>query len=146
MWTKMRMTYLDRIFKDAKDFILFSCCNGIGICLLKKKKEWERKSLPFRDRYSSSCMMSRFCLKLCRREIQGRIDKIRLAMSWYLLKLSDRDVKFIILYTKLQGGNTAENWIKDLLSMALPTRARPTFPESQSLPSGSFHKPLILIH
>ena len=38
MWTKMRMTYLDRIFKDAKDFILFSCCNGIGICLLKKKK------------------------------------------------------------------------------------------------------------
>ena len=33
---------------------------------------------------------------------------------------------------KLQGGNTvapiAENWIKGLLSMALPTRARPSFP------------------
>ena len=39
-----------------------------------------------------------------------------------------------------------ENWIKDLLSMALPTKARPSFPHSQSLPSGSFHKPLILIH
>ena len=41
---------------------------------------------------------------------------------------------------------SAENWIKDLLSIALPTRARPSFPHSQSLPSGSFHKPLILIH
>ena len=36
-----------------------------------------------------------------------------------------------------------ENWIKDLLSMALPIRTRPNFPHSQSLPPGSFHKPLI---
>ena len=35
---------------------------------------------------------------------------------------------------------STENWIKDLLSM------RPSFPFSQCLPSGSFHKPLILIH
>ena len=51
---------------------------------------------------------------------------------------------------KQQGGNTAppitENWIKDLLSMALPIRTRPNFPLSQSLPSGSFHKLLILCH
>ena len=40
----------------------------------------------------------------------------------------------------------AENWIKDLLSMALLARARPSFPHSQSLLPGSFHKPLILIH
>ena len=39
-----------------------------------------------------------------------------------------------------------QNWIKDLLSMALPIRTRPNFPLSQSLPSGSFHKPLILLH
>ena len=31
---------------------------------------------------------------------------------------------------------------KDLLSMALSIRTRPSFPLSQSLPSGSFHKPL----
>ena len=31
-------------------------------------------------------------------------------------------------------------------SMALPIRTRPSFPFSQSLPSGSFHKPLILLH
>ena len=39
---------------------------------------------------------------------------------------------------------SAENWIKDLLSMALPIRARPGYPHSQCLPSGSFHK--LLIH
>ena len=41
---------------------------------------------------------------------------------------------------------STENWIKDLLSMALPIRTRASFPLSQSLPSGSFHKPLILLH
>ena len=41
---------------------------------------------------------------------------------------------------------STENWIKDLLSMALPIRTRSSFPHSQSLPSGSFHKPFILIH
>ena len=39
-----------------------------------------------------------------------------------------------------------ENWIKDLLSMARPIRTRPSSPLSQSLPSGSFHKPLILLY
>ena len=38
------------------------------------------------------------------------------------------------------------NWIKDLLGMALPIRTRPNFSISQSLPSGSFSKPLILLH
>ena len=41
---------------------------------------------------------------------------------------------------------SAENWVKDLLSTTLPTRARPSFPHSQSLSSGSFHMPLIFIH
>ena len=41
---------------------------------------------------------------------------------------------------------STENWIKDLLSMALSIRIRPSFPLSQSLPSGGFHKPLILFH
>ena len=30
--------------------------------------------------------------------------------------------------------------------MSLPTRGRPSFPYSQCIPSGSLHKPLILIH
>ena len=41
---------------------------------------------------------------------------------------------------------STENWIKDLLSMAQTIRTRPSFPLSQSLPSGSFHKPLFLLH
>ena len=39
-----------------------------------------------------------------------------------------------------------EDWIKDLLSMASLIRTRPSFPLSQSLLSGSFHKPLVLLH
>jgi len=45
-----------------------------------------------------------------------------------------------------QPHQSAENPIKDLLSMALPTRARPGFPHNQSFPSGSFYKLLMLIH
>ena len=43
---------------------------------------------------------------------------------------------------------SADSLIKALLSMALPTRARPSFPHShsQSLRSQSLCKPLILIH
>ena len=44
-----------------------------------------------------------------------------------------------------QPHSSTENWIKDLQRMALPIRTRPSFPLSQSLPSGSFHKPLFLI-
>ena len=45
-----------------------------------------------------------------------------------------------------QSCPSTENWLKDLLSMAPPIRTSPSFPHSQSLWSGSFHKPLILIH
>ena len=41
---------------------------------------------------------------------------------------------------------STENWIKDLLSTAPPIRRRSSFPFSQSLPSGIFHKPLIILH
>ena len=52
---------------------------------------------------------------------------------------------------KLRRRNTApplqqKIWIKGLLSMVPPIRARLSLPHSQSLPSGSFLKPLILIH
>ena len=39
-----------------------------------------------------------------------------------------------------------ENWIKDLLSMALTIRTRTLFLLSQSLSSESSHKPFILLH
>ena len=38
------------------------------------------------------------------------------------------------------------DWIKDILSMALPIRTRLSFPLSQSLPSRRFYKPLMLPH
>ena len=41
---------------------------------------------------------------------------------------------------------SVDNWIKGLLSKALPTRARLSFSHHQSVPSGSLHKPLSLLH
>ena len=41
---------------------------------------------------------------------------------------------------------SVDNWIKVLLSKALPTRARLSFSHHQFLPSGSLHKPLGLLH
>jgi len=46
----------------------------------------------------------------------------------------------------MQPHSSADNWIKALLSKALPTRARPSFSHHQSLSSGSLHKPLSFIH
>ena len=73
-----------------------------------------------------------------------------------LAKVFLKDVAIIaitptIVWPQLQGRNTAlhpsaENWIKELLSMALLTKARPNFHHSQYFQSGSFRKLLILIH
>ena len=57
---------------------------------------------------------------------------------WFVLRSNNRE--------GTQLCPSTENWIKNLLSLALPLKTRPSFPLSQSLPSGSFHKPLILLH
>ena len=41
---------------------------------------------------------------------------------------------------------TTENWTKDLLSMALHIRTRPSYPLSQYIPKGSSHKALIFFY
>ena len=55
----------------------------------------------------------------------------------------------VLSQVKQQGGKqpcpSTENWIKHLLSMVPPIRTRPSFPHSQSLPTGSFHKLLIFL-
>ena len=55
----------------------------------------------------------------------------------------------VLSQVKQQGGKqpcpSTENWIKHLLSMVPPIRTRPSFPHSQSLPTGSFHKRLIFL-
>ena len=59
---------------------------------------------------------------------------------------------FIIVWPQVnsregtQLHQSTENWIKDLLSMAPPIRIRTSIPLSQSIPSGSFHESLILLH
>ena len=45
-----------------------------------------------------------------------------------------------------QSHLSVDNQIKTLLSKALPTRARLSFSHLHSIPSGSLHKPLSLLH
>ena len=75
--------------------------------------------------------------------------------AWDLLKEYLHGIIFItstIVWPQVNNREGAqlhpsiENWIKVLLSMALPIRTRPSVLLSQSIPSGSFHKTLILLH
>ena len=72
--------------------------------------------------------------------------------AWDLLKVTIIFITSTTVWPKVncregtQPHPSRENFIKELLSMALPIRTRPSLPLSQSLPSGSFHKPLILPH
>ena len=70
--------------------------------------------------------------------ISRRLPLSSLSPPWCGLRSSNRE--------ETKPCWSTENWIKDLLNMALPIRTRPSFPLSQSLLSGSVHKPLILIH
>ena len=83
-----------------------------------------------------------------------RVGALSVAVcAWDLLK----EVTIIFITSTIDGLRThnrertqthpsTENWVKDLLSMAPPIRTRPSFPFSQSLPSGSFQNLLILSH
>ena len=59
---------------------------------------------------------------------------ITCTIVWSQVKQQERDTAW----------PSTENWSKDLLSTAPPIRTRPSFPHSQSLPSESFCKLLIL--
>ena len=78
--------------------------------------------------------------------------KSSLGISNFLKEISSLSHSILFLYffalsrEEKQLHSSTQNWIKDLLSMASPIRRRPSFPLSQSLPSGSFHKALILLH
>ena len=67
-------------------------------------------------------------------------------LSWMKHKLESRLLGEISVISAMQPHTSTENWIKDLLNMAPPIRTRHNFPFSQSLSSGSFHKPLTLLH
>ena len=72
--------------------------------------------------------------------------------AWYLLKeVTTIFITSTIVWPQVDSREgtelhpSTENWIKDLLSMVSPIRTRPSFPLNQSLPSGSFHKHLMLL-
>ena len=73
----------------------------------------------------------------CMGSFEGSPHYLHYLQPWFSFRSNNRE--------GTQPHPPTETWIKDLLSMAPPIRTRPSFPLSQSLPSGSFHKPLILL-
>ena len=82
--------------------------------------------------------------------LQGRGHCVGQCVHWAFRRRSPSSSPLFGLRPSNREGTqprpSTENWIKDLLNMAPHIRTRPSFPLSQFLPSGSFHKPLILIH
>ena len=114
----------------------------------------ERSSDPTRDLPRPACECPRVSVRgLGQWWPAAGLGALRVAVhAWGLLK----EVPIIFITSTIvwpqvnregtQPHPSTENCIKDLLSMAPPIRPRPSFSLGQSLPSGSFHKPLILLH
>ena len=121
---------------------------------LRKKEQWPHKRLSL---WVSSSLRQRrgstvACCEVSGTEYNspGSLGACWHNSFWRRTAIAAITPTIVWPQAKLQGGEesypSTENWIKDLLSMAPPIRARPRFPHSESLPSGSFHQPLILIH
>ena len=77
------------------------------------------------------------------------LDYCSYIMFWNLLDWFTPQIDYILCSRRWNDGMESHdlNFLNaDLLSMAPPIRTTPSFPLSQSIPSGSFHKTLILIN
>ena len=83
---------------------------------------------------------------------KNKVDIPVAVHAWDLLKVTIIFITSTIVWPQVNSREgtqlhpSTENWINNLLNMALPIRIRPRFPLSQYLPSGNFDKPLILLH
>ena len=78
------------------------------------------------------------------------LDDITDSMDMSLSKLQElvlyREAWRAAIHGVTKSRTQLSNWTELNWTMAPPIRTRPSMPLSQSIPSGSFHKPLILLH
>ena len=118
--------------------VLFFSCKSSKITTCCWKTIDRRMLDPTKKRYPTSKGWGHWVQQCVHGTFWRRSPLSSLPPPYFGLRSNNRE--------KTQPCPSRENWIKDLLSMALPIRVRASFPLSQSLPSGSFHKPLILLH
>ena len=133
---------LPSVFPSIREDTTKSCTHRD----LEKKAQWPHERLSQTSLWVSTSLRRGCGLTVTCHSIRGRDYSILGAGAHWQKSFWRRFGLRPNYRDRTQPHPSAENWIKDIMSMAFPTKARPSFPDSQSLPSGSFHKPLILIH